>query len=123
VDDVDGVRNAVRAVLEDRGYRVLVASTGEEALEIIHSYEGKIHLAIVDVVMPRIPGTEIARRIQFTRPTKVILTSGHTDRVLERSGVHVEDHALLRKAFSPAELLRKVREVLDLTPGLERSCG
>ncbi|HEY2516635.1 MAG TPA: response regulator [Polyangiaceae bacterium] len=124
VDDVDGVRNAVRAVLEDRGYTVLVAASGEEALETARTHSGPIQLAIVDVIMPHMTGPELARMLRVLRPMRVLLTSGHTDRVLERNGVRVGDFSLLRKAFSPSELVKKVREVLDADPAaFERSCG
>ena len=79
--------HAIRAVLEDRGYTVLVAASGEEALETARTtHAGPIHLAMrVDVIMPRMTGPELARMLRVLRPMRVLLTSGHTDRSTPRA--------------------------------------
>jgi signal transduction histidine kinase/CheY-like chemotaxis protein len=113
VEDDALVRGAVRAVLEDHGYRVHEAASGEEALVRIGAKSEPLDLLISDVVLPGMSGCELARRARYLRPLKVLLMSGHTARVLEKHGISEDDADLLRKAFTPAALSRKVREVLD----------
>ena len=112
VDDDARVRGAVRAVLEAHGYRVLDAAGGEDALAIARGFDGPIHLAVVDIIMPQMTGRELARHIRTLRPTKVLFTSGHTERRLEGHGWKTDDGPLLKKAFTPSELLLRVREVI-----------
>jgi len=113
VDDDELVRASMRTVLQSRGYRVLEASSGEEALTVEASHSGPIDLIVVDVAMPKMGGIELARKLCNRRATGVLFTSGHTERVLERQGLVPEGSALLRKVFTPAELLRRVRDLLD----------
>jgi signal transduction histidine kinase len=113
VDDEDLVRASIRAVLESRGYRVLDAASGEEGLAVAGAFDGVIHMAVIDVVMPRMSGVELSSRLREQRPTRVLFTSGHTERTLERHDMRAGPVALLEKAFTPSELLRRVRELLD----------
>jgi hypothetical protein len=113
VEDDALVRGAVRAVLEDNGYRVHEAASGEEALVRIGAKSEPLDLLVSDVVLPGMSGCELARRARTLRPLKVLFMSGHTARVLEKHGISEDDADLLRKAFTPAALARKVREVLD----------
>jgi two-component system cell cycle sensor histidine kinase/response regulator CckA len=115
VDDERRVRGAMRSVLECNGYRVLDAASGEEAVAVARAYSGTIDLVIADVVMPGMGGLELGRRLA-SRPTRTLFTSGHTERRLERLGWQPECGPLLLKAFTPDELLRRVREVLAETP-------
>jgi signal transduction histidine kinase len=113
VDDEPLVRVSMRAVLESRGYRVLEAADGEQALAIAGTHTGPIHLVVIDVAMPKMGGVELARRLRDGRPTRILFTSGHTERMLERQGLVLEGGALLLKAFTPSELLCRIRELLD----------
>lgn len=123
VDNDSAVRNSVRAVLEHSGYRVLDAAGGDRALELAQTFEDPIDLLVTEVIMPHMSGRELARRFTILRSAKVLFTSGDTDRALERHGMRPADPALLRKAFTPSDLLARVREVLDADPVSERSCG
>jgi signal transduction histidine kinase len=113
VEDDSLVRGAIRAVLEDQGYRVHDAASAEEALVKLRAHDAPFDLLIADVVLDGMSGCELARRARAMRPIKVLFTSGHTARVLERHGMAEDDVDLLRKAFTPSALARKVREVLD----------
>ena len=86
VDGDDVVRQALRLVLEDSGYRVLDAEHGERALDVARRFDGPIHLLVTEVVLPRMMGRELARRLASTRAVKVLFTSGETDRTLQRCG-------------------------------------
>ena len=113
VDDEDLVRSSMRVALQARGYGVLEAASAEEALAIAEAHRGPIHLVVIDVAMPKVGGVELARRLRMLRSTRVLFISGHTERMLERQGLLVDGNALLRKVFTAAELLRRVRELLD----------
>ena len=113
VEDSDSLRRLVQHVLAKHGYTVLLAGDGEEGLKISDEHPGPIHLMVTDVVMPRMGGPELAKRVAQSRPdTRVLYTSGY----IERTGLDVEAAAgkiaFLAKPFTPDELARRVREVL-----------
>ena len=112
-EDEDGVRLLAVEALERRGYRVLAAPNGEEALKIAGAYEGTIHLLISDVVMPGLKGPELAARLRAMRPgIRVMLMSGYAADVVTPSDL--KEALLLAKPFSAATLLKAVRSVLDV---------
>jgi signal transduction histidine kinase/CheY-like chemotaxis protein len=107
-EDEPGVRRFVSSVLSANGYCVLEAANGREALEMAAGHAGRIDLLLTDVVMPEMGGFDLAGRLLEARPrTAVLHMCGYSDRVLE------EGAALLRKPFSPGELLARVREALE----------
>jgi CheY-like chemotaxis protein len=114
VEDDEFVRSLSRRVLESRGYSVLEARRGVEALRLGTGYGGSIHLLLTDVVMPDMGGKALAEQIAATRPEmKVVYMSGYTDNAIARHGVLEPGVPFLQKPFSPKELARKVRAVLD----------
>jgi two-component system cell cycle sensor histidine kinase/response regulator CckA len=117
VEDDDAVRSVVRALLEAQGYVVLDASSGRAAIELAAKETRPIDLLITDVVMPEMSGRALADALGAEGmgiTTRVLFMSGHTDKVIEERGVDEAAAPLLRKAFSPAQLLLKVREVLGV---------
>ncbi len=129
VEDEESLRKLAREYLEAQGYLVIEAGHGEEALQVSAEYLGPIHLMVTDVVMPRMSGPELADRLGPARPKmKVLYVSGYTDSVMVHQGVLKPGIAFLQKPFSPNELKRKVREVLerelgDLGPRSSRGSG
>jgi two-component system, cell cycle sensor histidine kinase and response regulator CckA len=114
VEDEARVRKLIVDVLTARGYRVLEATRGEEALKLCKTHAGEIDLAVVDVVMPEISGPELIRQIAPLRPgAKVLYISGYTDEAIVHHGIPESGAAFLQKPFLPDALARKVREVLD----------
>ncbi len=119
VEDEDFVRQLARRVLERRGYVVLEARGGIEALKLCQVHPGPIDLLFSDVVMPELGGRELAERAASLRPDmKVLFTSGHTQDVLLKEGIR-KGTAFLQKPFTPARLARKVRKVLDSQAGVQ----
>jgi PAS domain S-box-containing protein len=117
VEDEDAVRVLVRNVLREKGYRILEASRGEEALELAGQYGGPIDLLVTDVVMPQMNGRELARRLADLLPQiKVLYISGYADNAVWYQGGLDSGGAFLQKPFSPEALARKVREVLGGPP-------
>jgi PAS domain S-box-containing protein len=117
VEDDAAVRGLTREVLEESGYRVLEAPGGFEALELAQAFDGRIDLLLTDVVMPRMNGRELARRLHAIRPaTKALYMSGYAPGAIVNQGVLEPGLAFIAKPLRPAELTRKVREVLDGSP-------
>jgi signal transduction histidine kinase len=117
VEDEEAVRSLARLVLERKGYTVLEARHGTEALRVSERHEGPIALVLTDLVMPGLGGRELAGRLATVRPdTKVLYMSGYTDNAIVHQGVLDAGAAFLSKPFTPDALARKVREVLDAPP-------
>jgi two-component system, cell cycle sensor histidine kinase and response regulator CckA len=114
VEDEARVRKLIVDVLTARGYRVLEATRGEEAIKLCKTHQGEIDLAVVDVVMPELSGPELVRQIAPLRPgARVLYISGYTDEAIVHHGILQSGAAFLQKPFMPNALVRKVREVLD----------
>ncbi len=113
VEDEDGVRKLIRDILEQRGYRVLEAESGEKALDIAGK-NGDLDLLLTDVVMPKMSGRDLAEALVLLFPqVRVLFLSGYTDQVVVEHGVLHPEAEFLQKPFTPDVLSRKVRQVLD----------
>lgn len=118
VEDEAAVRGLAGRMLRGKGYRVLEAGSGEEALHIARALPSEIHLVIADVVLPGEGGFQVAEDLAVLRPdVKVLLISGYADESLSRRGAIDPDLEILQKPFSLEGLLRKAREVLDANGG------
>ena len=123
VEDEPSVRELAARVLKDRGYRVLEATNGHEALQVVAERPpNEVQLLVTDVVMPRMAGPDLAARLTTSRDDlRVLFISGYTDKAIVRDGVLVEGTPFLQKPFTPDALARKVREVLDAPMPFPRS--
>lgn len=113
-EDEESVRHLTTRFLETAGYTVLPAADGEEALRILEDCAEQIDLALVDVVMPRLGGREVVRRIRHRWPEiKVLLTTGYG--VADWAPKHDADETadVIAKPYGYSPLLRKVRACLD----------
>jgi two-component system cell cycle sensor histidine kinase/response regulator CckA len=100
-------------VLRNHGYRVLVASNAAEALQVVREHSGEIDLLLTDVVMPGLPGPELAARLETVMPgLRVLYVSGYADDSVARLGTE-EGINFLAKPFTGDALAARVREVLD----------
>ncbi len=114
VEDEAGVRRLLRHVLESRGYKVLEATDGEQALRVYCESADRIELVLTDMIMPRMGGRELATRLSEMEPdVKIVFMSGYTDDVLLRTGQLGRGMSFLQKPLRPETLATKVREVLD----------
>ena len=104
------VRNLINRVLVRAGYSVLLATDGEEALQISRSHPGKVDLLLSDVMMPRMDGITLLTRIRDERPgTLALLISGKMSSEISEANTMFD---FLRKPFMPAQLKTKLEEIL-----------
>ena len=114
VEDEEPVRDVAHGILERSGYSVIEARDGAEALLISERHAGAIDLLLTDVVMPKMSGPELARRLASSRPgVKVLCMSGYTDDAAFRHGLVDAGFAHLQKPLTIGTLTRAVRAVLD----------
>jgi signal transduction histidine kinase len=112
-EDEDAVRRLVVSSLERKGYRVIAAASGEEALQVAAAFDGTIDLLLTDVVMPGIKGPALAARLRAARPrVRVLLMSGYAADVVTSDDLL--EATLLAKPFTPAVLVQAVRDALEL---------
>jgi hypothetical protein len=114
VEDDEAVRRMAMRILQSRGYRVLEAEDGRAALEVLQRDPEPVDLILADVVMPHLDGPELVAHARALRPDLLVLyTSGYMDDAVSRRGVLAEGNSFLQKPYTPAMLLRRVREELD----------
>ncbi len=117
VEDEDSVRQLVRETLESRGYRVLEAANGKDALALAADHPDPIDLVITDVVMPGLSGHELVQQLQPARPTlKVLYLSGYAQDAFPATAAADSQRSFLQKPFTLQSLTRKVREILSSSP-------
>jgi two-component system cell cycle sensor histidine kinase/response regulator CckA len=113
VEDEDAVRSFAARALGQRGYRVLEATTGTEALEVFASHNGEVDLVVSDVVMPEMDGPTLLKELRKTNPDlKFIFVSGYPDDAFKKSLDENEAYAFLPKPFTLPQLAAKVKEQL-----------
>jgi two-component system cell cycle sensor histidine kinase/response regulator CckA len=113
VEDEGSLRAIAREILEEHGYRVIEAASGNEALEMVHRHPDPIHLLLTDVVMPGMNGRALFESLVSVRPDLAVLyMSGYTDDVIAHRGVFEPGTLVLAKPFTALALLRRVREAL-----------
>ncbi|HEV7503659.1 MAG TPA: ATP-binding protein [Thermoanaerobaculia bacterium] len=117
VEDEDEVRTVLNQILISKGYRVLQASSGEEALILSRLHRGVVHVLLTDVTMPEMKGPELAQRLRAERPqTRVLFMSGYNDEQLSDGGP--ASPVCLQKPFSPQVLGEALRAALDVAADL-----
>jgi CheY-like chemotaxis protein len=113
-EDEPGVRQLAVRVLSRLGFRVLEASSGEEAIALSAAHAGRVDLLLTDLVMPGVSGRVTAERLQLQRPgLRVLFMSGYSEETAKLGEFDGGRATLLSKPFTPDLLARSVREVLD----------
>ena len=114
VEDEDAVRSFAARALGQRGYRVLEATTGTEALEVFSSHDGDVDLVVSDVVMPEMDGPTLMKHLRSQRPdVKIIFISGYAEDAFKRSLSEKDDFMFLQKPFDLKELAAAVKAALQ----------
>lgn len=116
VEDENDLRSLLKQVLQNKGYTVMEAGNGEEAINLAKEFRGDIHLMLTDMIMPRLGGLDAARRIRNFRPTmKVIYMSGYADNSILTPDSLSNAEAVLEKPIAPDDLAVCIREMIEGT--------
>ncbi|MCB0208066.1 MAG: response regulator [Anaerolineae bacterium] len=114
VEDEEYVRTLIARLLGRQGYRVFSAVDGQQAFELLQEQPDlSIDLMVTDVIMPKMSGDELAKRLIIKNPDlKILFISGYSDAVIARQGLQLGYASFLQKPFEPDVLIRKIREIL-----------
>jgi PAS domain S-box-containing protein len=113
-EDDKVVRNFTKEILEGHGYTIIEAVDGEDAVRKFIENKNRVHMIVLDVIMPKKDGREVFDEIKKMQPDiRAIFMSGYTADVIHRRGIIEEGLNFVSKPLSPAELLRKIRDTLD----------
>jgi two-component system cell cycle sensor histidine kinase/response regulator CckA len=119
VEDEAAVRASTNEFLVSRGYTVVTAENGVDALRVSREYSGPIHLMITDVVMPKMSGPQVAIQLAAERPDmKTLFVSGYAENTVLRHGNIDVTERFLSKPFSLSTLANKIRDVLETSESL-----
>ena len=114
VEDETALRELTRRILTRNGYQVITAANGPDAIKAATSHPSSIELLLTDVLMPHMPGPDVAERIRAIQPSvKVLFMSGYTKGTLDAQGVLEPDVSLIEKPFTETTLLAKLHEALS----------
>jgi CheY-like chemotaxis protein len=114
VEDDTEVRAVSREILNSAGYRTIAPNDVDEAVRVCQESGEVIHLLLTDVIMPRLSGREFIDKVIGSRPNvKVLFMSGYTNDKFIKHSVEDSNMSLIHKPFSPDELLKRVRQILD----------
>ena len=112
-EDETPVRTLAARVLKGRGFRVLEAQDGGEALRSAEAHADEIDLLLTDVTMPVLGGRELAERFRHVCPgAKILFMSGHPESVIAHDGVLDPGVAYVAKPFTPDQISSRVKDVL-----------
>lgn len=121
-EDDPTVQHLTTRSLRGAGYTVIVAGSGNEALDLARAHDGPIHLLVSDVIMPAMSGRELADRLLAERPgVRVLLVSGYTEHALDHPGTLEPGVQFMPKPFTPSALRQRVRAMLDKPASLGRA--
>jgi two-component system cell cycle sensor histidine kinase/response regulator CckA len=113
VEDEDGLRSLNARGLRSRGYSVIEAANGIEAMEALDEKDGAVDLVVSDVVMPEMDGPTLLREMRKRNPSlKIIFVSGYAEEAFDKSLPENEQFAFLPKPFALSALVEKVKETM-----------
>jgi two-component system cell cycle sensor histidine kinase/response regulator CckA len=113
VEDEEGLRSLNARGLRSRGYSVIEASNGIEAMEALEEKNGAVDLVVSDVVMPEMDGPTLLREMRIRNPNlKIIFVSGYAEEAFDKSLPENEQFAFLAKPFALSALVAKVKETM-----------
>jgi CheY-like chemotaxis protein len=116
VDDEPGLRALAKTGLQQRGFDVVAASSGEEALEILRSGQPPVDIVLLDLSMPGLSGERVLRAIRgFRRELPVIIASGYATVESQASWSAAGAQGFVAKPYRIQDVAIKLREVLDRT--------
>jgi len=118
IEDEDLVTEAVQALLERLGYRVLTVKSGSDAIHLVNTHDGEIDLALLDIKLPDMEGGNLYPLLMKARPhLKVIVCSGYAIDGPAQRILDAEAQGFIQKPFTVAVLAEKVRRALEHRQG------
>ncbi len=113
IEDEEMIMKVIREILKSLGYRVLEAGTGKEAIDIANTFDGKIDLAILDILLPDMDGQAIYPFLMKARPkTKVIVCSGYSIDGPAQNILDAGAQDFIQKPFTIFDLSKKLKNLL-----------
>ena len=114
VEDSDVVRNVIARMLEEGGFTVLPASSGDDALSISRRRDAPIDLLLTDIVMPEMNGVELADRLEREHPDmRILFMTGYADEVVVNEGILGKHRECIGKPFTQEQITKRVRKILS----------
>jgi len=114
VDDNPIILNLIKKILSSFGYRLFLASSGEQALALTKKKDINVDLLLTDVIMPGMNGMELAHTLKAKQSkVKVVFMSGYTDDVITHFGVLAPGEFFIQKPIIPSKLINKLKTMLD----------
>ena len=117
VDDESRMRKLIKDFLMQKGYSILEAGDGEEALKVFEENENKIKLILLDVMMPKLDGWSVLRQIRQTSKVPIIMLTARGEEQDELFGFELGVDEYISKPFSPKILVARVEAILKRTMG------
>lgn len=111
-EDESGVRHLVKRILARKGYQVIEAASGADALAIADAFDESIDVLLTDMIMPGMSGAELAARLSAARPELATLFMSGYPELLPGSATQGGPHDYLQKPFTSDELIKKLEELL-----------
>ncbi len=112
-EDNEKLRKLSEIILKQHGYKVILAENGEDSIEKFIENQDRIHLVLLDMIMPKKSGKEVYDEIKRIKPNvKVIFVSGYTADRIDKESMVGENVDFLFKPVSPKDLLGKIRDML-----------
>jgi len=113
VEDEDGLRALNARGLASRGYTVLQAANGVEAIQVLEEHDGELDLVVSDVVMPEMDGPTLLKELRRRKPElKIIFVSGYAEDAFEKNLPEREQFAFLPKPFTWKQLVAAVKQTM-----------
>ncbi|MBU0730925.1 MAG: response regulator [Proteobacteria bacterium] len=113
VEDDPTIRTLIADSLQPKGFNVLGASGGSEAMDLARKYKGEIDVLLIDVIMPDMNGPEVAEQLRLIRPeAKTLFMSGYTDDIIEQYGILHPDVQFIQKPLIFKLLMSKIQEIM-----------
>ena len=120
VDDESRMRKLIKDFLMQKGYQILEAGDGEEALKVFEENENKIQLILLDVMMPKLDGWSVLRQIRQTSKVPIIMLTARGEEQDELFGFELGVDEYISKPFSPKILVARVEAILKRSMGDKR---
>lgn len=110
VEDEKDIAYAIKAYLDNQGYKVFIANNGVEGIDIVESET--IHLSIVDIMMPKMDGIEFTMKVREHYDFPIIMLSAKSEEIDKITGLNIGADDYVAKPFKPLELLARVNSQL-----------